>query len=43
MQTSHSNALDVILSLSLQSTLREKEGKEEGNSFIFKSFVLCHG
>jgi len=43
MQTSHSNALDVKLSLSLQSTLREKEGKEEGNSSIFKSSVLCHG
>jgi len=38
-QTSHCNPLDVILSLSLQSTLKEKEGKEEENSSIVKLFT----
>jgi len=35
-QTSNYITLDVILSLSLQSTLREREGKEVENSSIFK-------
>jgi len=42
-KTSHCNPLDVILSLSIQSTLKEREEKEEENSSIFKSSLFCLG
>jgi len=42
-ETSNSNPLESIISLYLQSTLREKEWKEEGDSSIFKSSLLCLG
>jgi len=42
-QTSHYNPLDVILSLSILSTLWEREGKKEEKSSIFKSCQLCLG
>ena len=39
----HSNPLESILSLSLQSMMREREGKEDGNSSIFQSCLLYNG
>jgi len=40
---SPSNPLGFTISLSLQSTLREREGKEDENFSIFQSSLLCNG
>jgi len=39
-QASHSNPLELILSLSLQSTLRER-GEGRGK-FLYFSIILCY-
>ena len=38
-----SKPLGFTISHSLQRTLREREGKEDGNFSIFQSSLLCNG